>query len=315
MADDISELRLLVQLVAAGSMVDAAERLNSSPPAMSRRLAAMESRLGVRLFVRNARRFALTEEGGLLYERALGILTDIDDAEAEATAKGRDASGRLRIGAPLQIGRLRLAPLLAQFAYEHPKVRIELVLTDADLEGFEEDIDIMLRLSMPSSPNLVVKRLRHGRRVLIASPAYLKVRGIPSHPDDLKNHNCLILIRGRKRFDRWKFEEDGTQRDFLVEGNLATTSSDVIHAWVLAGVGIGLKAVWDIEGDLKDGRLVEVLADYACDQSDLYAVYATRQFLPSRMRVFLDFIAEHLSDQSEPTKPVARSAKRPTKPR
>ena len=191
MADEISDLRLLTQVVAAGSLTAAAERLDSSLPAVSRRLAALESRLGVRLIDRNARRFNLTEEGTLLHERALRILAEVDEAEAEAGSKGSQIAGRLRIGAPLQIGREKIAPLIATFALAHPKVRVELVLTDADLDVADEDLDIMLRLQMPTSPNLVVRRVLAGRRVVCASPDYVKRHGLPAQPEDLRSHNCM----------------------------------------------------------------------------------------------------------------------------
>ncbi|MBB6187511.1 LysR family transcriptional regulator [Rhodanobacter sp. MP7CTX1] len=295
MADDISDLRLLTQIVAAGSLTAAAERLESSLPAVSRRLASLERRLGVRLIDRHARKFQLTEEGGLLHDRALRIVADVDEAEAEASSSSSEAAGTLRIGAPLQIGRERIAPLIAQFALTHPKVHIDLILTDADMDVFEEDLDIMLRLRMPRAPNVVVRKILSGRRVVCASPAYLARHGEPKRPEDLHDHNCLTLIRGRRKHDDWQFVENGEPREIRVQGNMSTTSSDVIYAWMLAGHGLGLKVLWDIEEDLRQGRLLECLAAYACDVSDLYASYAFRRYVPSRMRVFLDFIAENLN--------------------
>jgi DNA-binding transcriptional LysR family regulator len=254
----------------------------------------LESRLGVRLIDRNARRFNLTEEGALLHERALRIVAEVDDAEAEAGARGGQISGRLRVGAPLQIGREKIAPLIAKFALAHPMVRLELVLTDADLDVADEDLDIMLRLQTPSAPNLVVRRVLAGRRVVCASPDYVKRHGLPAQPEDLRAHNCMTLIRGRRRMDRWLFERDGQRFDVQVRGTLTSTSSDVIHAWTLAGCGVCLKVLWDIEEDLRAGRLIELVPDFACDVSDLYATYAKRQYLPQRTRAFLDFIVTSL---------------------
>ena len=295
MSDEISDLRLLTHLVAAGSLTAAAERINSSLPAVSRRLAALEARLGVRLIDRNARRFNLTEEGSSLHDRALRILAEVDEAEAEASSKGGQISGRLRIGAPLQIGRQKIAPLIAKFSLTHPKVKLDLVLTDADLDVPDEDLDIMLRLQMPTAPNLVVRRVIMGRRVVCASPDYAKRFGLPAQPEDLRKHNCMVLVRGRRRADRWVFERDQQRFEVQVNGSLTSTSSDVIRAWTLAGCGICLKVLWDIEDDLRSGRLIECVPEYACDTSDLYATYATRQYLPLRMRAFLDFIIEHMN--------------------
>jgi DNA-binding transcriptional LysR family regulator len=122
--------------------------------------------------------------------------------------------------------------------------------------------------------------------------------GKPAQPEELHAHNCLTLIRGRRRFDRWLFEAEGRRFEVQVGGSLTTTSGDVIHAWALAGCGIGLKVLWDIEDDLRTGQLIELLPEYACDVTDLYATYAMRQHLPLRMRAFLDFIAANIRDKS-----------------
>jgi DNA-binding transcriptional LysR family regulator len=292
--DEFSELRLFTRIVAAGSLSETARRLNSSPPAVSRHLAALEARLGVRLIDRASRRFSLTEEGSLLYDRALSILRDLDQAEAEASAKAKAPRGRLRLGAPLEIGRRQIAPLVARFIDQHPEIAVELILTDSKFDVIGDDLDIGLQVDPPNDGNIVSKTLLSSRRVVCASPDYLARHPAPSAPDDLLGHNCIRFVRGRQIIDRWIFKEHDRQREVQVRGNLSTNNAEVMHEWALLGFGIAVKADWDIKEDLKTGRLIELLAPYACDDICLYATFPTRSHLPFRVRVFVDFIVAAL---------------------
>lgn len=297
MADEISDLRLLVTFVAAGSLSEAARRLQSSPPVMSRRLAAMEQRLGVRLVARSSRRFALTEEGSLLHQRAVRILADIDEAEAEAVTQGKEPRGMLRVGAPMQIGRRLIAPLIGRFAENFPEIQTQLVLSDTFQDLVEEELDVALTVGPPGDPDLLMRRLLVSRRVICASPDYLARYGVPRRPEDLLTHNCIRKVRGRRIVNSWRFTDQGGVRELRVNGSLATNSGEVMHEWLLNGRGIGIKALWDIEQDLDQGRLVECLADYAFDRLELCASFVGRPYLLPRTRVFIDFIAEALAGQ------------------
>lgn len=294
MADEINELRLLTQLVLAGSLTEASKRLNSSLPAVSRRLSAMEARLGVRLIERHARRFQLTEEGALLHERAVQILMDVDEAEAEASAAGKSPQGQLRFLCPVHIGRTRIANLVARFSQLYPGVRVELALTDAPVDVVTSDIDLALYVGQPENPLTVARRIFAGRRAVCASPAYVQKHGMPQTPEELAQHECLRLVRGSKLSSRWRFQRDGVVFEVPVGGRLSTTSSEVLHQWTLDGYGIGIKTLWDIEEDLASGRVIECLAPYACDDIDLHIVYGRRTHLPLRMRVFIDFMMENI---------------------
>jgi DNA-binding transcriptional LysR family regulator len=294
LADEISDLRLFVRMVAAGSLAETARRLNSSLPAMSRRLAMMEARLGVRLIDRSSRRFAVTEEGGLLYERGQALIKDLDEAEAEVSAKVKMPRGHLRVGAPLQIGRRQLAPLVGEFVRLYPAISVELVLSDSRLDIIGDELDIGIHIDEPTDGSVVARSLLTSRRVACASPDYIARFGMPERPDDLSKHNCICLVRGRYIFDHWVFQEAGRRREVQVNGKLLCNSAEVTYGWALAGHGITLKVLWDIEDDLKSGRLVEILAPYACDEIKLYVTYATRSYLPLRLRVFIDFMAAAL---------------------
>jgi DNA-binding transcriptional LysR family regulator len=299
MANEISDLRLLVHLEAAGSLSEAARRLQSSPPVMSRRLAAMERRLGVMLVSRGSRRFVLTEEGTLLHRRALRILADIDEAEAEAATKGKEPRGTLRVGAPLQIGRRLIAPLIGRFVERYPEIDAQLSLSDLGEMG--EELDVSLTVGAPSDPDLVMRRLLLSRRVICASPAYLSRHGIPRLPEDLLKHNCIRKLRGRTVIDIWHFIGENGPREMRVHGSLATDSGEVMHEWLLNGRGIGHKALWDIEDDLEQGRLIECLAGFTDDRLELCASFIGRPYLLPRTRAFVDFIADALSTHHRST--------------
>jgi DNA-binding transcriptional LysR family regulator len=295
MTDEISDLRLFTRIVAAGSLSETARRIHSSLPAVSRRLAALEARLGVRLVDRGPRSFTLTEEGSLLHERALTILRDLDAAEAEATAHAKHPRGRMRVGVPLEIGRRRIAPLVAEFTALHPGISIELVLSDSRMDILEDEIDIGIHVDQPQDGNLISRILLYSARVIVASPDYLARHGTPTQPNDLLNHDCARLVRGRRVFDRWIFKEDGRAREVHVQGTLLTNNSEVTHEWALASRCIAIKALWDVEDDIRAGKLVHLLQPFQCDEMNLHATYASRTHLPPRMRLFLDFVAEALA--------------------
>jgi DNA-binding transcriptional LysR family regulator len=254
----------------------------------------MEQRLGVRLIERSSRRFMLTDEGAFLHERAVNIVRDVDEAEAATRAHNDVAGGLLRIGAPNAFGRHVVAPLLAEFRLIHPQLEVLLVLSDAGLSPVDDDLDMVLRNGVPDDPAVVVRKLLTSRRLVCATPQYLQRHGTPTTPADLRQHDCIRLVRGRRVFDEWPFMVDGRRQVIRVRGTLATTSGEVLHDWTLAGAGLGLKALWDVRKDLQEGNLVECLREYWCDEISLFAVYASHAHIPKRCRAFTEFLTEAL---------------------
>jgi DNA-binding transcriptional LysR family regulator len=295
-ADEIAEIQLFVEIIKAGNLSAAARALNSSPAAMSRGLSALEARLGVRLVTRTSRTFELTEEGQLFYDRCFRIVEDIADAEAEASAQSGTVKGKLRIGAPMELGRRLIAPLIAKFAQKFPRIEVHLMLSDSGLDVIDDGLDIALRLGLPSDASVIAKKILTTQRIVCASPAYFKRHGKPTHPEDLRQHDCIRLVRGRRIFDSWVFQENGERFEVAVSGTLTTTSGEVVHDWVRAGRGIALKACWDLERDLADGTVVQCLGDYWCDEIDLFAISANRKHLSPRTRAFLDYISMRLPE-------------------
>lgn len=291
LADSIGDIELFCAIVEAGGISAGATALRSSPPAVSRRLSALEDRLGVRLAERNARRFRLTEEGALFYEHCRKLLATMHDVEAEVSARGATARGLLKVGAPMELGRRRIAPLLAEFAARHPGLEAHLVLSDAGLEVGQDGIDVALRVDRPDNPAVMTRKIAATPRVLCAAPSYLADRGMPERPADLARHECLRLARRHYLHDRWRFRTDSGVEEIVAGGHLSSSSGDVLHGWALDGRGLSFEALWDVADDLEAGRLVACLADYASDEIELFATFQPGHPVPPRVRLFVDFMA------------------------
>ena len=306
MADEVAELQLFVEIVQAGNLSAAARALNSSPAAMSRGLTALESRLGVRLVTRTSRSFELTEEGQLFYERCARIVAEIADAEAEASSKGSTIKGMLRVGAPMEIGRRLVAPLITEFKGKFPDVQVHLVLSDSGLDVIDDGLDVALRVGLPSDSSVIARKVLTAKRITCASPDYFKKHGTPMRPGDLLQHDCIRLVRGRRVMDAWVFQEQGKRFEVVVNGTLTTTSGEVVHDWVRAGKGIARKADWDLQAELREGSIVPCLSDYWCEEIDLFAICANRRHLSPRIRAFLKFIVARLPEAVTATDHVPR---------
>jgi DNA-binding transcriptional LysR family regulator len=299
MADAIGDLELFLAIVASGNLSAAARATRSSPAAVSRRLSALERRLGVRLAERNARRFRLTDEGQVYAERGRRIVEVLNDVEAEVSAGGTVARGLLKVGAPTELGRRRVAAILAAFAAQHPGVVAHLTLSDAGLEAGQDGIDVVLRFGLPDDQGLVARRMASLRRIICAAPSYLARDGAPVRIEDLARHACLALTRRHGVPDRWSFRIGTEDRAVDVSGHLSSGSGEAIHAWALAGHGIAREAEWDVTEDLAAGRLVALLTDVEMPALVLYATYAPGRPVPPRVRLFVDFVAVSLSRRGE----------------
>jgi DNA-binding transcriptional LysR family regulator len=191
----------------------------------------------------------------------------------------------------MELGRRKIAPLLAVFAAQHPELQAHLVLSDAGIEVEQDAIDVALRIDRPDDPAVITRKLASTRRALCAAPSYLAARGTPRRPADLAGHECLRLARRHRLHDRWRFRTENGVEEIKVGGSLSSSSGDVLHEWALQGRGLSLEAFWDVAEDLAAGRLVECLPDYAADGIDLFAAFPPGQPTPPRIRLFMDFMA------------------------
>jgi LysR family transcriptional regulator, transcriptional activator for dmlA len=288
---DFSVFRAIVD---SGGISAAAEVLQSSPPAVSRRLASLEERLGVRLAERQSRRFRLTDEGMLLYERSCQILDQIDEAEAEVASRGDAARGLLRVSAPCDFGQRHMGSLLASFSARHPALRAQLTLSDAGLEVSADGFDVVLRYGQPEDLGMIARHIATTPRAVCASPAYLAKHGAPLSPADLARHECLLFCRRQRVLDQWFFQKDAEDCCIKVCGSLSSANGDMLRAWTISGEGISLLPRWDVVDDLASGRLVEVLRGYQAKSLDLFAVFAPGKCIIPRIRLFVDYVTQVL---------------------
>lgn len=295
--DRLREMEVFAAVAATGSLSAAARRLNLSIPVVSKQLAAIERRLGARLINRTTRKLALTDDGLAFYERCKGILAEVADAEqAVAQADGR-LTGTIRITAPVAFGRAWITPLIAKFALLHPELTFHLQLTDTVVDLLDDNIDLALRMGDLADSSLRARRLVKAQRLICGSPAYLKRRGVPQTLADLDDHDCIAICGSGGPGQVWRFNggpQGVTDPTALrISGRLSANNGEVAYAWVLAGLGLAQKSVWDVSEDLRAGRLTAVLGNYRREE-DVHAVFPPGRQVPHRVTCFVDFLAKEL---------------------
>jgi len=311
MADSsFQQMAVFAKVVGAGSLSSAARELGLSPALVSRKLAALEARLGVRLINRTTRSLHLTDEGASYFEACSRLLAEIDEADAAVAAGRVEPQGVLRVALPASFGHLHVAPRIPAFAAQYPKVRLALSLSDRSVNVIEEGFDCAVRIAELEDSSLAARKLAPNRRVVCASPEYLARHGTPQAPEDLARHDVLTTNDFAMS---WDFKDPrGKPGTVRVGGRYACDNWEVLREWAIAGLGIALKSTWDVYRHLQDGSLVELFPGYAF-HSDvaIYAVYPHRRHLPAKTRVFIEFLAASFG----PEPFWDRSAARALKPR
>lgn len=294
--NDVPDLAFFSLLARQPSLAAAAQALGVTPPAVSRRLAALEKRLGVRLLNRTTRRQSLTPEGERYLEDGEHILRDIERLERSLAASQDIPRGLLRINAGFGFGRRHLAPLISDFARAYPEVEVVLHLADRALDLTEHAMDIAIRFGPPPDARILARKIAANRRLLCAAPAYLAEHGTPAEPRDLQAHRCIVIRENNKAFNNWQLTDGKQQIMVKVRGPLSANHGEIAVDWALAGHGIVLRSEWDIAGYLRSGQLSRILAPWVGRSADIYAVYPPRHHLSAKVRVFLDFLAERFAD-------------------
>lgn len=297
-----ADLGFFSTLAMAGSLSAAARELGISTPAVSKHLALMESRIGVALVNRTTRRMSLTPEGELYLEHARRILGEIDGLQELLGVASSSPKGLLRINATLGFGRTHVSPLISKFVRRHPGVEVQLQLSVNPPPLTDDAYDVCIRFGEPPDSRVVSRRIAPNRRVLCASPAYLARHGTPKVPHDLVRHNCIGIRQGEEAYGVWRLTSGrgrhATTESVKTRGNLATNDGEIAVNWALDGLGILMRAEWDIGRHLRSGRLVQVLPQYATPDADIYAVYPQRHQLAVRVRTFVDFVAQSIGQQA-----------------
>ncbi|WP_336069927.1 LysR family transcriptional regulator [Nitratireductor rhodophyticola] len=287
------EIEVFVRVVELQSFSAAARDLKMTPSAVSKLVARLEARLGTRLLRRSTRRLQITPEGSAFYQSGVRILADIQAAEQEAAA-GSAPRGRLRVNSNVPFGQNRLIPLLPEFTARYPDVVVDLVLTDRVIDLIEERADVAIRAGALAESSLIARKLGDSGMAVVAAPSYLEVHGRPESPADLADHALLGFCFSRIH-EGWPFiGPEGLKSSIPPTGGTLVSDGEAMRLMALAGAGIARHARWHIQPDIDAGRLVPLLGDFnPGDREGVYAVYVGHgKFLPTRVRAFLDFLAE-----------------------
>ncbi|MGD1880370.1 MAG: LysR family transcriptional regulator [Kiloniellaceae bacterium] len=294
--DALEGLPVFVRAVREGSFSATARVLGLTPSAVSKQIGRLEDQLAVRLFNRTTRRLSLTEEGAAFFERASRILADLEDAAAAVSSHRTVVRGRLRVTLPTAFGILHLLPVLPEFLARHPELTVEIDLNDRFVNMIEEGFDIALRIGDLADSSLISRRLAANRRMVVAAPAYLQGRPVLRHPEDLKDHNCLVYTYRSQRYDWQMVDAEGREHLITVSGNFETNNPMMLRAAALDGLGIVMSPLWLLGPDVKAGRLQCVLPDYHWPDSAIQAVYPPGRHLSARVRSFVDFLVERFAE-------------------
>jgi DNA-binding transcriptional LysR family regulator len=289
------ELTVFASVVKHSSYAKAAEELKLSPSGVSRIVTRLEERLGARLLQRTTRKLSLTEAGALFHARCAQILVDLVDAEAEVHKTALHPRGTLRLSASVVFGRRYLAPLLTQLTARFPELSFDLQLTNRFVDLVEEGIDLAIRIGALADSRLIARRLCTNRRILVASPNYLKARGTPKQPSDLAGHECVIFS-GWSRATEWKLIGPDGPLTVEVAGRIASNNVDMVTDAAKAGLGITVGPTLSVSSALLSGELVQVLPGYTFEPTAVFAVYPSARQLSTKVRAVVDFLAETLPD-------------------
>jgi LysR family transcriptional activator of dmlA len=297
-----ADLGFFSVLAVAGSLSAAARELGSSTAAVSKHLALMESRLGVSLVNRTTRRMSLTPEGEIYLDSARRILAEIDGMEEMLGVAKATPKGLLRVNATLGFGRSHVAPLISRFVRKHPQLEVQLQLSVNPPPLTDDAFDVCIRFGAPPDSRVIARFVAPNRRLLCASPAYLARHGIPKAPHELIKHNCIGIRQGEEAYGLWRLSsgrgKSARAEAVKIRGNLTTNDGEIAVNWALEGHGILMRAEWDIERYLRNGRLVHVLPQYHTPDADIHAVYPQRHQRAARVRAFVDFVAQAFAEQA-----------------
>jgi len=309
---DLQQLTTFLAVANAGSFVGASDALGLSKAAVSRHVSDLEAQLGVRLLHRTTRRLSLSEDGQRFLSRASELVAAAGELESEMSSNSGEASGLLRINAPLTFGIMHLAPLWAGFISENPAVSLDITLSDRIVDLVDEGYDLAIRISTLASSQLVSRRLATTRMVLCASPGYLAAHGTPRHPHELAQHQVLSYAYWTGG-DDWRFTGPEAEVHVRVQPRIHTNSGDTNRIAALHDQGVVLQPDFLVGEDLRRGELVELMPEYRSIELGVHAVYASRKYLPMKTRRLVDFLAAAFAQPawqapltSSGSKPVTR---------
>ncbi len=297
--EGMGDIPVVVAVAETQGFAAAARRLGVTKSAISKRISQIERRLGAQLFHRSTRNVSLTEAGEYFYTHAVRAMEAAQEAEDSVQALQEAPKGRLKVNVPMAFGRLHVAPLMSEFLDTFPGIEMDMAMDDRVVDLFAEGFDLALRGGTLADSSLVARKIAPLHNVLVAAPAYLERQGAPLGVDDLANHNCLQYSYSRD-FQEWIFQYEDTTVKFRPNGSYRVNNGEALREAILGGTGIGRLPTFAAGPDLASGRLVKVLPDCRLPSQSLYALYPERRHLPTKVRVFVDFIIDRFGGDLPP---------------
>jgi len=286
------DLEIFVRVVESGGFSTAARALGMTPSAVSKLVTRLEARLGAQLFRRTTRKLSLTQEGETFYRHGARIVADLAEAERAVTELGAVARGTIRVNAATNFGHHQIEPILGEFLARYPEMRVDLTLSDSFVNLVEEEIDVAIRAGHLTDSSLMARKLCEFGRMIVATPDYLARHGTPRKPEDLANHNCLLIGRQQPHLNNWPFDRpEGGIQSITVNGNVTANNGETIVQLALRGVGIARLAEFAVGPAIRRGMLVSLLADrHHADRMPISAVYLPTKQVQPKVRAFVDFL-------------------------
>ena len=304
--DSFSDLAFFALLMKLGSLAATAQEMGVTPPSVSKRLAALEARLGVRLLHRTTRRISLTPEGETYLVEGARVLDELNALERTVAGAKAAPRGLMKVSATLGFGRRHVAPALSKFVRAYPNVEVQLHLSDRPVNLVEQGFDVSICFGELPDARLTARKLALNRRILCAAPSYLRSAGEPGSPRELQQHRCIFLRESDEPFGSWHLRSGVRHETVKIRGPLSSNDGDCALSWALDGHGILMRSEWDTAAYLRSGRLRAVLPDWALPPADIHLVFPTKAHLSAKTRAFADFMHERFKDQRQPGAQRAR---------
>ena len=291
---DVTDMEVFVRTVRCGGLSAAARSMMMTPAGVSYRLNKLERNLGTRLLHRTTRRLILTEDGSEYLRQAERMIGELEKVEASVSRRDEVPQGTLKVAMPASFGRQHIAPLMPNFLKRYPLLKLNMLMSDDLIDIMGQGVDIAVRICKLEDSEFIARKLASDRRVVCASPEYIKQYGKPLVPADLADHNCLRLSHQ----PYWIFNGPQGQDRVKVQGNFECNSGEAIREAALSGLGIALKATWDIARAIKTGRLDVLLEDFPiASDTSVWAIYPSRRNVPAKVTAFVSFMKSHFDSE------------------
>jgi DNA-binding transcriptional LysR family regulator len=292
--DRLTGMETFVSVVDSGSFSSAGRLLGMGQPAVSKTIAQLEDRLGVRLLLRSTRGLTPTEAGLAFYEHAKRAISEADEADGAAKGAASGLAGRLRVSAAVTFARIHIIPRLPAFLDANPGLNMDVILDDGNVDLLERGVDVALRMGSLIDSGMTARKISTSRRRVMGTPAYFEKAGTPQTPAELSSHEAVVYDQGGGG-SAWAFSRDAAETSVVVSGRLRVTAAEGVRAAILAHVGLAVASEWMFAPELANGEVVSVLDDWSVPGIDLWALFPTGRMASAKARAFVAFVEGTLS--------------------